>query len=354
MYYFTICAIVKDESNDIEEWIAYHRAIGVEHFYIYDNGSHIPLKFQLKSYIDNGIVTVIDFPVIKSQQLSAYMSALQKWGNCTEWMGFIDIDEFIVPIVSDDMVNILMQYPDIGGIGINWNIFSSCGYISRPSGGILKNYTQSLGLDPHIKSIIRPQAVAKPLSPHHFQFIDKFYCVNEDGIPINSYHSYPIGDKIKINHYYYKSQQDYEAKIERGFATQMRSIDRRSMEPFFLQLDQKTVTDEHILRFVPKLENFKKENLRKTGHKNPVFLPPLATERMKPANIPISFEKGIAEANMCLLNNCPGKAFEILQNIMASQNLCVNELRECYVLLRRYYWRIGKRTKAAAIKDYLL
>lgn len=38
-YYFSICAIFKDESLSIKEWIEYHKLIGVEHFYLYNNKS---------------------------------------------------------------------------------------------------------------------------------------------------------------------------------------------------------------------------------------------------------------------------------------------------------------------------
>ena len=34
-YYFSICAIFKDESLSIKEWIEYHKLIGVEHSGVY-------------------------------------------------------------------------------------------------------------------------------------------------------------------------------------------------------------------------------------------------------------------------------------------------------------------------------
>ena len=35
----TVCvgAILKDEDAFVEEWVAYHRILGVDHFYLYDN-----------------------------------------------------------------------------------------------------------------------------------------------------------------------------------------------------------------------------------------------------------------------------------------------------------------------------
>ena len=45
----SICAIAKDEL-DLEEWVIYHHIVGVNHFYIYDNESKIPIKNILKKY----------------------------------------------------------------------------------------------------------------------------------------------------------------------------------------------------------------------------------------------------------------------------------------------------------------
>ena len=37
--YLAICAIFRDEAPFLDEWIAFHRLMGVEHFFLYDNGS---------------------------------------------------------------------------------------------------------------------------------------------------------------------------------------------------------------------------------------------------------------------------------------------------------------------------
>ena len=38
MVYLSLCAIMKDESPYIREWLLFHLEVGVEHFYLYDNG----------------------------------------------------------------------------------------------------------------------------------------------------------------------------------------------------------------------------------------------------------------------------------------------------------------------------
>ncbi|MDE6460455.1 MAG: glycosyltransferase family 92 protein, partial [Paramuribaculum sp.] len=38
-YYLAVCAIAKNEGSYFKEWIDWHLSVGVEKFYIYDNGS---------------------------------------------------------------------------------------------------------------------------------------------------------------------------------------------------------------------------------------------------------------------------------------------------------------------------
>ena len=41
-YHIIICAILKDETPYLVEWVEHHLGIGVEHFVLYDNNSVIP------------------------------------------------------------------------------------------------------------------------------------------------------------------------------------------------------------------------------------------------------------------------------------------------------------------------
>lgn len=46
-YYVIICAILKDETPYLIEWVEHHLKIGVEHFVLYDNNSIIPARQTL-------------------------------------------------------------------------------------------------------------------------------------------------------------------------------------------------------------------------------------------------------------------------------------------------------------------
>ena len=256
MYYTTICAIAKDENPHLKEWVLYHFATGFEHIVIYDNNSKIPVRTELAEYVGAGLVTVIDWPLTDAQQMSAYMDCLKRMRESTFWLAYIDIDEFIVPMRHRDVRDLLDNYRAFGGLAMHWLTFGSGGHISRPKGGMLENYTAALQLCPHIKSIVRPRVTARPASVHHCLFSDGHYCVNEDGVIVHSYCSFPVGEKIRVNHYYYRSQQDYEEKIARGLATKFKSGADRHIGLFYEHLSLPEYEDTKIQTWLPLVRKF--------------------------------------------------------------------------------------------------
>lgn len=221
-----LCGIARDEAAaDVREWVCYHLGLGFTHVALYDNGSREPLRQVLAPLVAQGAVSVTDFPLREAPQLSAYFHALRCWRGRTFWLAFLDIDEFLVPLEGcaagsgPPLSRLLRPYEDFGGLALHWMMMGSAGHLRRPPGATLANYPEALGLDSHVKSIVRPELVARPLSPHHFAYRDGAFAVNEDGFPVAGACSYPTARHLRINHYYYKSQQDFEAKIARGLAT---------------------------------------------------------------------------------------------------------------------------------------
>ena len=238
--YACICAIAKDEEpEDLLEWVWYHLGLGFERAVVYDNGSCKAVSELLAPLVAAGLGDVVDFPLREAPQLSAYYHALQTWRGRCRWLAFLDIDEFFVlclPGLSErpagqtatrpDIREILESYENFAALAAHWLLMNSAGHLQRPSGGVLRNYSQALGLDAHVKSLVCPEKTLKPLSPHHFSCMPGFCTVNEDGFPVGGALSYPTARLLRVNHYYYKSQQDFEAKIRRGLATRVAGVER--------------------------------------------------------------------------------------------------------------------------------
>ena len=94
-YQLAICSIFKNEGKYIQEWIEYHKLIGVEHFYLYDNDSTDDITV-LQQYIDEGTLTLNRISGV-AMQMPAYNHFLNTYKEEVEWCAIIDLDEFIVP-----------------------------------------------------------------------------------------------------------------------------------------------------------------------------------------------------------------------------------------------------------------
>ncbi|GGB80290.1 glycosyltransferase family 92 protein [Dyadobacter sediminis] len=249
-YKLTVCCIVKDENEYIEEWINYHRGIGIQHFYIYDNGSKKPVKKTLSEVGLSDYVTVSSiFGEVK--QLEAYNKCLKKFGRFSQWMAFIDVDEFIVPkSTNGNLVELLKDYVQFGGLGINWLVFGSSGHLKKSSKPVTERFQLRAEYDfhtnRHIKCIVQPKFVIHAVSPHAFLFKENYYCVNEYYKVISDSFSEVSVNKVQLNHYFCKSLEEYHFKLKRGRADTDR---KRSIEEFYNHdHEANTVLDETILK----------------------------------------------------------------------------------------------------------
>ena len=267
-YTACLCAIVKDETPFLEEWVAYHHYLGFEKIILYDNESTIPVGETLKEYVALGICEV---QMIKglAQQNIAYQHCLHTYGASTEWLAFFDLDEFLCLKACDDIRVFLQDYRDYAALIVQWDVFSSSGHLSRPEGFVTLNYTDSLGEVCDSKTILRPECFACVYSSHHFGY--------SKGYGVNANYEMSIGafapratDKICLNHYYYRSEQDFAEKLAKTDAT-YGAKNMRSWQAFYRQAAQTTCRHTDIVACAREL----KERLAKgiVAEKYPVRLP---------------------------------------------------------------------------------
>ena len=57
--YLAAVVIVKDEGPYLREWLEFHQLVGVEHIYIYDNGSSDDTEQVVWDFLRSGYVTLI-------------------------------------------------------------------------------------------------------------------------------------------------------------------------------------------------------------------------------------------------------------------------------------------------------
>ena len=167
MNYLSVVAVLKDEAKNLREWLDFHIDVGVDHFYLYDNGSTDGTKIICESY-DNVTYT---YNTMDMCQMACYYNALTAYRDQSKWMAFIDLDEFLFS-PSEDLKECLKDFEQFPGIAVNEVFFGSNGHETRPSGGVLRNYTKrEKEINKHIKSIVQPPfTLCSADNPHSFWY----------------------------------------------------------------------------------------------------------------------------------------------------------------------------------------
>ena len=225
-------AITKNEGPFIAEWVAYHYLLGVEHFVIYDNGSDDVTVEVLAPFVNAGLVTLMHWPLFPGQ-IDAYQHAVTTFGPRCDWMGFLDIDEFVSLPSGMTLPAFLAGFPpDAEEVVLFWRMFGHSGHRARPEGLVTRNFVRC---DPDLwqiaKCFVRPERV-RTMFVHHAETLDR-RSVDEKGRPIPQVWMHErgvvTGEIAVINHYFTRSYEDYAAKIARGQAD---GRSEKKLEPF--------------------------------------------------------------------------------------------------------------------------
>ena len=251
-----VCA-VKNEADDLLEWLHFHRLAGVDHFYLYDNASTDGTRAIIESFPWPEMITY-HYVDADFGQKRAFHHAIDSYRNSSEWCAFIDADEFLYPVEGNSIKDVLKDVASAPAIAVHWLNFGSNGHKERPQGLCIESFTRRAPDDfpDHyvMKSIVRPDAIVAYLHPHQSLVLGCY--VQEDGTPV-----FPIGGRcsvprhrrLAINHYYTKSREQLLKKRERGRPLAEGDPERiRAME-FFTLRDRNDVEDPAIQKFLPEL-----------------------------------------------------------------------------------------------------
>lgn len=258
----SIVCIAKYESAYIKEWVDYHLYQGVDRIYLYDNESPDDMHRILEPYIKSGQIVYTLFPG-KARQLDAYNDAIRRFKYQTKYMAFIDCDEFLIPenpntTLIDVVESIMCKNPRYGGIAVNWRMYGSSGYEEKPDGFVMENFLYrgsgtAKGSD-CIKTIANPRRIKEYRHVHYPTYYRGFYSVNEVEERVNGWSS-PCSDtkRIRINHYFTKSRQEWIERRNRGKADALDDTDKRTLDEFYLH-DHNEVYDPIMLPYAVLLK----------------------------------------------------------------------------------------------------
>ncbi len=212
VYELAICAIFRNEARFMREWIEFHKLVGVEHFYLYNNGSTDHYKEVLQPYIRAGDVDLYawhkenrkDQPW-RSIQCAAYNDCLTRTRGTLKWLAFIDLDEYLFPTEQLSLKDFLRDYKEFAGVCVNWLMFGTSNVFRISHNDLRMRKLVMRAQNPWAsgKVIVRPKRIERMISAHYAQCKDGFFQVIETkarrdrgtlfGDPVN---------KIRVNHYW--------------------------------------------------------------------------------------------------------------------------------------------------------
>lgn len=229
-----VVAILRDEAAHVAEWARFHRAAGAGRLYLYDDGSADGTAGLAAAAMPE--TTVIPwaqrFEDARSgwlgggrvhNQVAAYAHALANFGGAWRWMAFLDADEFLVP-VGDDYGTVL-EGLDVPNVSLPWHMFGRGGRDAPAPEGTVAGHVRR-ARDPMdaargasgFKMLVDPCAVR--VAGVHEMATHGGRTWNDAGAEATfrtrrdpAFHS---AARLRLNHYYTRSDAELRAKIARG------------------------------------------------------------------------------------------------------------------------------------------
>jgi len=263
-YDLSITAIFQNEGPYLKEWIEFHKVVGVQHFYLFNNLSTDSYKEVLAPYIKNGEVELFEVPIktysgpqFYKLQKEVYLKAIAISKNKTRWLAIIDLDEFLFPVKENSLVKLLdNKYKPYSAIRVNWQIYGTSNVPFIPPGNLMiEKLTMKAAQHKKNnawKSIVRPKHVVRA-GIHSCTLKPGFLQVNANGdvVQPRSKTGCHVND-IRINHYITRDEAYYnKVKLPR-LEKRNKNLSKESLIEKKNRLS--TEYDPAILKFVPALK----------------------------------------------------------------------------------------------------
>lgn len=241
-----IIALIRNEGQFLDEWIAFHWLQGIRKFILFDDGSEDGTRKLLDKYIQRGIVDyrTVDRSAphitkdkghirIKMDYINACLKEISaaREEHGLHWVLLADADEFAYAKNPNMTLAQALEAHYKGEICVNIfrKDFGSSGHIFRPKSGlVIENYVHSarhhrtsaprkliINLKPHNESIkvTRVPDTHQLLNPKEVQCIDN----SQSQLQMNQYLRSLEDYDVRVKTFYLSSDQKYKTDPLRHF-----------------------------------------------------------------------------------------------------------------------------------------
>lgn len=266
-----IVTTMKNEGPFILEWLAHHRAIGVEKFLVYTNDCTDGTDTMLELLQARGLVEHRDNPFrdtgLKPQHAALQAAEDEPLVKALDWVICMDVDEFInIHAGKGRLEDLYDAVGDANLISMNWRLFGNADVHDYQDRFITEQFTRCAPefiRKPHqawgFKTLVRQVGLFKKLGVHRPkglkpQLVDEVRWVNGSGRRLpqtmyrNAWRSGPSTygyDLVTLNHYAVRSAESFLVKRDRG---RVNHVDRDQGAAYWFRMNNNAEEDRSILR----------------------------------------------------------------------------------------------------------
>ena len=218
--YVSIGAIYRNEAHYLPEWLEFHRLMGVERFFLYNNRSTDNHLEVLAPYIEEGSVVWHDWPMFPGQY-ECYEHIFRTHRDEARWIAYIDLDEFMFAPTGEQLPDVLREFEAYPGVVVNSIFYGTSFHDAPPDGPVVENYTRRLSLEAPrnriVKSIVDPARTVRVGNVcHYFRYDGGKKAVNENFLAVAGEATREVSvERLRINHYFTRSGQERKEKLKR-------------------------------------------------------------------------------------------------------------------------------------------
>lgn len=218
-----LVCIAKEEDKYIQEWIDYHKKLGFDSIFIYQN--------DWRCSIEDSCVTKIEFDGV-NMQTRAYNDFIKNNYKKYDWAAFFDVDEFLVLKKHKTIKEFISDYQGMSCIGINWVLFGNNNLttVDEDLSVLSRFIRRQNSVNKHIKSIIK---LSKNITMDVHCPINSVISDTNKNLFIGPFNDKGDDNIAQLNHYFCKTQEEFAEKSKRGRAdTPFVEQHRRTIKDF--------------------------------------------------------------------------------------------------------------------------
>ncbi|MFC2968554.1 glycosyltransferase family 2 protein [Acidimangrovimonas pyrenivorans] len=272
-----IVTTMKNEGPFILEWLAYHRAIGVEDFLIYTNDCSDGTDTMLDLLQRKGLVQHRANPwrpggALKPQHAALQAAESEPAIENAGWVICMDVDEFIDIKIGDGTLAALYEaMGEANMISLTWRLFGNADVHEYEDRFMIEQFplcAPELVRKPHqawgFKTLFRNIGIYKKMGVHRPKGLKpdlwpQIRWLNGSGrrMPIemlrngwrSSLDTYGY-DWVSLNHYAVRSAESFLVKRDRG---RVNHVDRDQGLNYWFRMNHNAVEERSIQRMIPAL-----------------------------------------------------------------------------------------------------